>query len=499
MKKHFLILLVLAAIGAWGQSSAVAPPVTTSQLTLQLQDAPGQVSIASFNRASGNPGYRTLYYWIVTQGTAGASSPAGPFAVQQAPNTMSASATIIGSWPPAANAASYDVLRTSSPTPPQGACNCAVATGVSTTSVTDNSESLSSYTVAELDPNILKVAITNQSMSAGRSQLNIPAPITIPRIGAPANPLTADDPCSAGMYWIAPIAGSTNAWRKCDNGTLSNIGNGGGGSSTAPYIAAFTTQTSITVLGATHGFATKALLVDCYDNASPANAIAPASWTVNSSNYNVVINFAVAQSGYCVINGGGSQGYSPQYIVAAGAPSGGTGNVGDMYINSTTSSVYGPKTSGGRGSIVANIKGLTGNNGYSPQYIVAAGAPSGGTGNVGDMYINSTTSDVYGPKTSGGWGSIVANIKGATGPLVSHNQNGDSSQESIWFVHGTIGDSGYTAHVTLTGMVGFQGCAASPEYDAVTSPISVFYVTTPNVVVFYGTADMPFFAICWGD
>jgi hypothetical protein len=410
-----------------------------------LKDAPGQVSNASFNRASGNPGYRTLYYWIVTNGIAGSSSPAGPFAVQQAPNVMSASATILGSWPPASNAVTYDVLRTSSATPPQGACNCAVATAVTTSSVTDQAESLSSYTVASLDPNYLKVPITNESMRSGRSQVNIPVPIATPRIGAPANPLIADDPCSAGVYWIAPIAGSTNAWRKCDNGTLSNIGSGGGGSSVAPYVAAFTSQTSITVTGATHGFGTKALLVDCYDYATPANAIAPASWTVNIATFDVVINFAVAQSGYCVINGG------------------------------------------------------IGAQGYSPQWIVAAGAPASGTGNVNDMYINSTTGDVYGPKTSSGWGSIVVNIKGQTGPLVSHNQNGDSGQESIWFVTGTIGDNGYTVDTTLTGMVGFQGCAASPSHNAVTSPISVWFKTTPNVVVFYGAADMPFTAICWGD
>jgi len=116
---------------------------------------------------------------------------------------------------------------------------------------------------------------------------------------------------------------------------------------------------------------------------------------------------------------------------AAGAPSSGTGSNGDMYLNSTTGDVYGPKSGGAWGSIVINIKGPTGSagatgstgstgaTGYSPVYIVAAGAPSGGTGNNGDMYINSTTSDLYGPKSGGVWGSVVANLKGSTGTNAS--------------------------------------------------------------------------------
>jgi len=60
--------------------------------------------------------------------------------------------------------------------------------------------------------------------------------------------------------------------------------------------------------------------------------------------------------------------------------------------------------------------GLIGPPGYSGVWIVAAGVPADGTGNNGDMYINSTTFDIYGPKAGGAWGSIVCNIKGAAGP-----------------------------------------------------------------------------------
>jgi hypothetical protein len=45
---------------------------------------------------------------------------------------------------------------------------------------------------------------------------------------AHSTPLTTDATCSAGNYWIAPIAGAVNKWRKCENGTLSDVGSGNG-------------------------------------------------------------------------------------------------------------------------------------------------------------------------------------------------------------------------------------------------------------------------------
>jgi hypothetical protein len=49
------------------------------------------------------------------------------------------------------------------------------------------------------------------------------------------------------------------------------------------------------------------IIVQCYDNASPANAIMPAGWTVDSS-FNVVVTFATAQTGYCALNSSGNPG-----------------------------------------------------------------------------------------------------------------------------------------------------------------------------------------------
>lgn len=74
---------------------------------------------------------------------------------------------------------------------------------------------------------------------------------------------------------------------------------------TAPnYGASFTSQTSVTIAGSAHAFNTANVLLQCYDNSSPAKAILPASWSVNTSTFDVTVNFATAQSGYCALAGG---------------------------------------------------------------------------------------------------------------------------------------------------------------------------------------------------
>lgn len=75
------------------------------------------------------------------------------------------------------------------------------------------------------------------------------------------------------------------------------------------YSTTFTSQTSVTVLGATHGLGIAALLYQLYDAATPRRMIEPNSLTVDQSTYDVVVTFNVPQSGTLL-------------LVAAGAISG---------------------------------------------------------------------------------------------------------------------------------------------------------------------------------
>lgn len=64
--------------------------------------------------------------------------------------------------------------------------------------------------------------------------------------------------------------------------------------------------------------------------------------------------------------------------------------------------------------------GATGPQGDAVIWITGSGAPSDvSDGEDGDMYLDTDTGEIYGPKTSSAWGSAVADITGPTGPAGS--------------------------------------------------------------------------------
>lgn len=74
-------------------------------------------------------------------------------------------------------------------------------------------------------------------------------------------------------------------------------------SGTPNYTESFSSQTSVSMTNAEHGFGHANLLVQCFDNASPRGILTPNSVTVNTSTYEVIATFSTAQSGSCTING----------------------------------------------------------------------------------------------------------------------------------------------------------------------------------------------------
>jgi len=134
------------------------PPVPATGLTIQQVGNPG-------------PSSQTYYYWIVTHTLIGHSSPIGPIAGNYAPTTLNSSNYFQLYWNVGATVTASDVLRTTTPAPPVGACACAVATNTSATTVNDQSNSLSAYTVATFDPNQVLLFVDNEAQSSGVSHL----------------------------------------------------------------------------------------------------------------------------------------------------------------------------------------------------------------------------------------------------------------------------------------------------------------------------------------
>ena len=167
-----LTLLVSVGVAQNQQTSGQATPVNTTQITLPVYTLnPAPASGANL-AIIGNPGHQTIYYWISANYPVGSASLAGPYPITQAPGTLSASHYVTVNPTLPGGVTSYDVLKTSTPLQPSGACACAVATGVTPGAVTnDQSNSTSAYTVNPINVNALGMTLANEVQSSGVSHL----------------------------------------------------------------------------------------------------------------------------------------------------------------------------------------------------------------------------------------------------------------------------------------------------------------------------------------
>lgn len=96
-------------------------------------------------------------------------------------------------------------------------------------------------------------------------------------------------------------------------------------------------------------------------------------------------------------------------------PAGGTGNNGDFYYNTTTETMFGPKTLGlwGAGTLLKGSDGKTVLNGTTP--------PSNDIGSNGDFYINTNTLVFYGPKSAGVWPAGTSLVNNAPAYKQAYN------------------------------------------------------------------------------
>lgn len=158
----------------------------------------------------------------------------------------------------------------------------------------------------------------------------------------------------------------------------------------------------------------------------------------------------------------------------AGAPAGGLGAVGDFYIDTAADAIYGPKTGAGWGAPTSLVgpegpqgeqgpqgdqgqqgiqgqqgpQGIQGNPGAAGApgevWFTGAGAPGGGTGIVGDWYLNSANGDYY-EKTGGAAWTLRGNLKGP---------QGNQGIQGVPGAAGSVWRSGTGAPAGALGVVG---------------------------------------------
>jgi hypothetical protein len=173
LKHKLAIFMILSACWslAWAQAPISSPQIQTSRLGLPVQtlNAVG-VSGASLSIV-GAPGQATWCYW------ASANFPIGSVlsslgCVPNAANTLSVSnyvSVIPFSYP--AGVTTVDILATPTNQAPSGACNCAVATGLTSGGTNHQSNSLSPYTVSILSPQSFRLWLTNEVVGTGATHL----------------------------------------------------------------------------------------------------------------------------------------------------------------------------------------------------------------------------------------------------------------------------------------------------------------------------------------
>lgn len=186
-----------------------------------------------------------------------------------------------------------------------------------------------------------------------------------------------DAPASANLYTCS----TTSTWTLL--GGLPN------------YSTTFWAQNVVLIPGATHGMGTSNLVVECYDNSTPARKIEPDTITIDPRSLDVQIIFAAAQDGRCVINGsGGSAGAGTTGNLESGVglsmtqASGITVLAVDMavvptFLSSSQLLSIGPVAAGGCAEAVLPM------NGAAVGDAVAAGWPAPLAGGlIGSMWVS---------------------------------------------------------------------------------------------------------------
>ncbi len=216
------------------------------------------------------------------------------------------------------------------------------------------------------------------------------------------------------------------------------------------------------------------------------------------------------------------------WLTGTGAPSTDLGKDGDLYLDVSTSDVY--QKEDGAWTLITNIKGETGADGDKGDtgdagdpgqagtdgatWLTGSGAPDNTLGKDGDLYLDTSTSDVY-QKEDGTW-TLITNIKGETGADGDTGDTGEAGTDGATWLTGSgapsadlgkvgdlyldidttdvyqKGETGWTKILTLapgqsedpsTGTTWLSG-AGDPATNVTSPSEGDFYIDTTDYTVF---------------
>lgn len=201
------------------------------------------------------------------------------------------------------------------------------------------------------------------------------------------------------------------------------------------------------------------------------------------------------------IQGAGGANGSTIYS-GTGTPSSGTGVNGDWYFDLTSGALklYGPKASGawGAGTSIMGTNGTNGTNGAT--WFSGSGTPSSGTGANGDFYVDLANAAIYGPKTSGAWGSAhpiqTYNFTSQPGSTTTYALTAADNGHAYGFGAGTANNITVTVPNTLpqnfTVDIYLEGSGTLTVQSDATNPATLHArgVASTTLITHPGTYDV---------
>jgi Collagen triple helix repeat (20 copies). len=181
-----------------------------------------------------------------------------------------------------------------------------------------------------------------------------------------------------------------------------------------------------------------------YGSGTPTTLHSNGDYYLDTATANIWVQSSGAWGKVTNIKGSDGAAGSSWYT-GSGAPSASSGAVGDLYLDTSTADVYQKNSSGW--SKLSSIRGSNGTNGAT--WYTGSGAPSASTGADGDYYLDLSSSTVY-KKVSGAWVSQGVLTPSSTGASIALGSIGFQTISATSLSLDVAAQYSYTAAITIS-------------------------------------------------